>query len=161
MTGGSNSAYVLNTPTITIPSNGFSLGLPVLYSTSGAVGITGLTNQTTYYVVPIDTNNFKLASSQANALAGTVISLASLSTAGPHTYTLTPTPITGTPTFQWQESNDGSTFVSTGSTTSFASPYTSTTTFQDFGAINPVYVRLKVVGPTAGAIRIRCIVNGK
>ena len=56
MTGGTNSAYIINTPTITIASNNFTTGLQVLYST-GTVAIGGLTNQTTYYVSVIRPNN--------------------------------------------------------------------------------------------------------
>lgn len=51
-------------------------GQAFVYHTSGSV-ITGLTNDVTYYVIRTAYNTFQLASSLANALAGTAISLSS------------------------------------------------------------------------------------
>lgn len=159
--GGSNASWVVNTPTITITGHGYPLGLGVLYST-GTIAITGLTNQTTYYVIPLDANSIKLASSRANALLGTAISLASLTANGQHTFTLTPNTLTGSPSWKWQESNDNSNWndVSVSSVT-FASPYTTTATFWDFGQINPRYLRLNFAAPTTGCVNLRAKGNGK
>lgn len=161
MTGGASPSWTVNTPTITIASHGYSLGLGVLYST-GAVAISGLTNQTTYYVTPVDTNSIKLSSSKANAVAGTYITLASSSTTGTHTYTLTPVGISGTPTFKWQASNDNSNWVDLAvSSVTFSSPYTATSNFWDFGYVPSVYLRLNYVSPTTGCINLRAIGNSK
>lgn len=159
---GSNN-YVLNTPTITIANNGFTTGLPVLYST-GTVAISGLTNQTTYYISIVNpntlglSNTFKLSSSQANAKAGTGIVLASSSTAT-NRYTLAPLAFTNTNGggIQLQASNDGTNFVNitqgnyaiTVTSVTFAS--TGNNVIWDLGPIQYKWLRLNVTPPTTGA----------
>jgi len=59
-----------------ISINEFQTGTPVTYHTSGTV-ITGLTNDTVYYVIKVTNSTFKLASSLSNANAGTAIALSS------------------------------------------------------------------------------------
>jgi len=68
-------------------NNEFQTGQAVTYhTTSGA--ITGLTNDTIYYLIRTGNLTFSLASSLANALAGTAISLSS-DGSGTQTFTLT------------------------------------------------------------------------
>lgn len=68
-------------------SNEFQTGQAVLYEApSGA--ITGLVHNTTYYLIRTGNLTFSLATSLANAIAGTVISLSSDGT-GTQTFTLT------------------------------------------------------------------------
>ncbi len=68
-------------------NNEFQTGQAVLYAApSGAM--TGLTDNTTYYVVRVSNLTFSLATSLANAQNGTVISLSSDGT-GTQTFTLT------------------------------------------------------------------------
>lgn len=161
MTGGTDSAYFLNGTNIVLPNNGFTTGTSVRYST-GVVAITGLTNQSTYYVISVDANNIKLASTYANSLAGTAITLGSASLTGPHTFTLTPPTLTGTASFKWQESNDNTNWVDMNvSSVTFSSPYTSTTTFWDFGYLTPQSIRINFVGPATGCISLQVIGNGK
>lgn len=70
-----------------VADNEFQTGTPVLYSApSGAM--TGLTHNTTYYVVKVTNTTFSLATSLANANAGTVITLSSNGT-GTQTFTAT------------------------------------------------------------------------
>jgi trimeric autotransporter adhesin len=160
-TGGSEPSYSSGTAIITIPNHGFTLGLPVLY-TSSTISITNLTNQTTYYAVPRSVNTISLATSKANAQNGTYITLGSIATNASHTFTLTPLAITGSPSFKWQISNDGSNWTdSTVSSVTFGSPYTATTTFWDFGLVTMHYIRLKVTAPTTGGLDINVIGNGK
>ena len=66
--------------TITINSHGLSTGQPCGLSTTGTVpsGLTALT--TPYYVIVINSNKIELASSLANALAGTAIDLTTVGT---------------------------------------------------------------------------------
>lgn len=162
MTGGLDADYVVNTPTITITGYGYPLGLSVRYSTAGTTGITGLTNQTTYYVIPVDANTLKLASSKANAVAGTYITLASSSTTGPHTFTLTPTPLTGTPGLAWQVSNDGTNWFNLSvSSITFSSPYTAGTSYWDFGQLNARYLRANEIAPTTGGWNVTVTINAK
>lgn len=78
-----NSVYYLN--------HGFVTGSSVVY-TASTTAIGGLTSTNTYYVIRINKDWFKLASSLANAQAGTAIDL---TTKGVGTHTLTTTAITG------------------------------------------------------------------
>lgn len=159
--GGAIAAWTINTPTITVTGHGYPQGLGVVYST-GVIAISGLTNLTTYYVIPVDANHITLASSRANALAGTYILLASSSTTGQHTYTLTPQGIAGSASWKWQESNDNTNWIDLSVTTvTLSSPYAASSNFWDFGQLNPQYLRLNIVGTTAGCINLRAKGNGK
>lgn len=78
------------TDVLAIPSHGHKTGSKVKYSTAGdAVG--GLTNGSSYFVIASNSNTLKLATSLANALAGTAIDLTSRGTG---TQTLTPVLVT-------------------------------------------------------------------
>lgn len=56
--------------------NEIQTGQAILYDTTSGV-ITGLTDNTTYYVIRVTATSFSLATSRANAIAGTVIALSS------------------------------------------------------------------------------------
>jgi microcystin-dependent protein len=87
-TFASRSSNVITVTGLTNAANNeFQTGQAVVYHTSGTV-ITGLTNDTTYYVIRTGNLTFSLATSKANAIAGTVISLSSDGT-GTQTFTLT------------------------------------------------------------------------
>lgn len=70
-----NSTNVSTTNnTITISSHGLATGDPVYYNApSNAIG--GLNNSNLYYVISVDANTIKLASTAGNASGGTAISL--------------------------------------------------------------------------------------
>ena len=68
-------------------NNEFQTGQAVVYTSSGSV-ITGLTSGVTYYVVRTGNLTFSLATSMANAVAGSVISLSS-DGSGTQLFTLT------------------------------------------------------------------------
>lgn len=55
---------------------------------------TGLALNTDYYVIRVDDNNFKLASTQANASAGTAVDITAAAAGGTHT-------VTKKPIFEW------------------------------------------------------------
>lgn len=182
MTGGTDSDVTLNSATIYIPANPFwaratangqasMTAMQVLYTTGSAVALGGLTNRTTYYVIPVDYNNIKLASSAANARAGTGITITSSSTqTTAATFTLSPLTIAGIPSFKWQVSNDGNLWqdftttasgVAISSVTMLSYTYGGTSTSWDFGAFGYQYIRLAVIAPTAGAINLLVTMNGK
>ncbi len=69
-----------------ISDNEFQTGQAVFYHTSATV-ITGLSNDTTYYVIRISNTTFKLATTLANAIAGTAITLSG-SGSGTQTFTV-------------------------------------------------------------------------
>lgn len=68
-------------------NNEFQTGQAVLY-TAASGAMTGLTHNTTYYIIRTGNLTFSLASSLGNAIAGTVISLSSDGT-GTQTFTVT------------------------------------------------------------------------
>jgi hypothetical protein len=57
------------TDSITLTAHTFIEGEAVVYSNGGGTTIVGLTNGATYYVVVIDANTIKLATTKANAIA--------------------------------------------------------------------------------------------
>jgi len=94
------------TETISIPSHGFSQGELVQYDSVGQTVITGLLSGNPYYIILVDGDNIKLASTLENANAGTAINLTGLGT-GRHrilslskspdgTYTIATTPTANT-----------------------------------------------------------------
>ncbi len=64
-------------------------GAPVIYSNGGGTTIGGLVSGTTYYVIRVDTTSIKLASTRANAIAGTPIDFTSQGSGISHTLTFT------------------------------------------------------------------------
>jgi hypothetical protein len=60
---------------ITLPSHGFLAGELVLYDAKGQTVVNGLTTATPYYVIFIDQDNIKLATTPENAIAGTAVNL--------------------------------------------------------------------------------------
>jgi hypothetical protein len=82
--GSATVTITIATPGVVTWSNhGLSTGTPVIFSTTGALP-TGITAGTTYYVIAVDTNTFRIATSLANALAGTAVNTSG-SQSGTHT----------------------------------------------------------------------------
>lgn len=169
MAGGTNAAYTINTPTITITSNGFTTGFQVLYTTGSNVAISGITWGTTYYVSVVNPNTttglastFKLSSSLANAQAGTGIVLASSRTlVTADSFTLTPLTFSNTSGaggVQLQWSDDGTNFSNATignygvAITSVTFAAAGATTIYDLGAISHRYLRASETAPAAGAV---------
>lgn len=86
----------------TASAHGFLTGMLAQVSNSGGALPTGLSAATNYYVIYVSDTTFKLATSQANALAGTAIDL---TTNGTGTQTITPT-TTLAGTIKLQKTND-------------------------------------------------------
>jgi len=84
-----NPATAVNTSdeTITITGHTYGVGNAVTYSNGGGTSIGGLTNGVTYYIINSSANTIKLATSEANAIAGTAINLTSVGTGTTHTLT--------------------------------------------------------------------------
>lgn len=66
--------------TITINAHGYFTGDAVQYSNESGTNLTGLTSGTTYFIIKVDVNTFKLATSLSNANAGTAINITGAST---------------------------------------------------------------------------------
>jgi hypothetical protein len=170
MYGGSISSYTINTPTITITGHGLTTTYAVWLSTSNNVTIAPLAWGTTYYAIVIDANNFKLATSLANANAGTFITFTSSRTSQTaDRFTLNTTGLSGTPVFQLQASNDGVNFIGVTSgengatigVVTFATPYTAGSTTWALGYFPWRYLRLLYSGPTWGGTNFSFYVNQK
>lgn len=155
--GGVATKVSTTNDTVDITTHSYGTGLAVLYTTSPATsGIGGLVNGTTYYVVKMSYDQIKLATSKANATAGTVIDLTSQT--GNGTYTLTPSPRTDNPAFKWQVSNDSSSWFDL-NVTSVTITATSVTGW-DFGALAYKYLRLAFTSATTGCANIRANGSG-
>lgn len=63
------------TNTITLPSHGFTQGELVEYDSKGQTEIAGLTTATPYYVIFVDGDNIKLATTPQNALSGIEVNI--------------------------------------------------------------------------------------
>lgn len=86
------------TENIAETGHSFFTGLKGQLTTTGALP-TGLATSTDYFVIVVDDDNFKLASSLANAQAGTAVDITAASGGGTHTFT--PTGIAGTIKMQY------------------------------------------------------------
>lgn len=171
MRGGSAAAWTVGTTTISLPTHGLSTGLGVYLSTSGSVALSPLVWGTTYYIIKVDASSVQLALTSTGAVAGVPITLTSSATpTTTHTYTLNVPAITGTPSYKWQVSNDGTNFAdytTSAAGVTIASGTLASYTFGgavqawDFGKVNFHYLRFKVVAPTTGAMNIITNVIGK
>jgi hypothetical protein len=108
---GADSEVDTTTDRITIPSHGLPLGLKGQLTSTGTLP-TGLALATDYFVIVIDANTIQLASSLANAEAGTAINITSQGSSGA-VNTFTPTALAGA-TVQLQKSNDGTNWSNDG-----------------------------------------------
>lgn len=83
-----SSGSVISTAndTITITGHSFSTGNLVNYTAggTGASAIGGLTSGSTYYIIKVDADTVKLATTSANATAGTAINLTSVGAGTSH-----------------------------------------------------------------------------
>jgi hypothetical protein len=75
------------TDLITVTGHSFVTGEAVVYSNGGGTSITGLTTATTYYVIVVDANTVSLATSKANAIAGTAIDITADGVGAAHSLT--------------------------------------------------------------------------
>lgn len=71
-----NGATGVATDQITVTAHGYTSGEAVVYANGGGTSVVGLTSGSTYYVIVVDADNVKLASTKALALAGTALTLA-------------------------------------------------------------------------------------
>jgi hypothetical protein len=165
MVGGTMPDFVLAGTSFYAPAHGLTTALPVLYTTGTAGSITPLVWGTTYYVIPVSANYLGLATSKANAQASSYVTVTGTSApTTAHTFTLTPLPITGTPSFSWQASNDGSVWTTLASPPSVSVGsyvYPSTSTVVDMGTTDYGYIRLNVVAPTAGGLSLKVNMSGR
>jgi hypothetical protein len=139
--------------TITKASHGFVSGLKVAATTDGV--LPGGLSATNYYVIVVSSSVFKLASSLANAVAGTAVDITSA--AGGGTHTLTPASLGGV-VVKLQRSNDG---------TNFDDHASHTVTISAAGnkvweLVDPFYRYVRILHtPSAGAVNLTATLNAK
>lgn len=104
---GADSLVSVANDTLTATAHGLSTGVIVQLTTTGTLP-TGLALATDYYVIKVDANTIKLASSLNNALAGTAVDITADGTADS---TITVTPEDLDVTVELQASLDQSTWI--------------------------------------------------
>jgi len=74
-TFNAQSAVSTANDTITLSSHAFNTGDAVTYSDKGGTVIDGLTDAGTFFIIKVDANTVKLATTASNAVAGTAIDI--------------------------------------------------------------------------------------
>ena len=82
------SVVLTGNDTLTILNHRFTTGQRVVYSNGGGSDIGGLADSNAYYVIKVDKNIIKLATSYANAIANSNIYLTSVGSGTSHTLTV-------------------------------------------------------------------------
>lgn len=73
--------------TITLTAHGFETGDKVTYSNGGGTSITGITTATDYFLIRVDANTVKVATTYALAVAGTARDLTVVGVGAAHSFT--------------------------------------------------------------------------
>jgi hypothetical protein len=138
---------------IAITAHGFVTGLKV--ALSGTNLPTGL-SATNYWVIVIDADTISVATSLANAVAGTKVSITGAGTTADAAFT--PASL-GSSTVGVKASLDGTNFFA------FATPKTLTVSatgkqFLDCGQVTYPYVQIYWTAPTAGALTLSVLMYG-
>ena len=140
------------TDSITVASHGYATGLKVALTTAGTLPA-GL-SATNYWMIVVNANTLKFATSMANALAGTAVDITDAGGTGNNT--LTPAAL-GAVVFTVQVSNDGSNWFSTALTKTYsgAANY--------FFALTDIYAKYLRLNTTiaAGQIALTAKLFGK
>jgi len=144
----------VGTDTITMTAHGLTTGAKGQLTSSGVLP-GGLSLATDYFVIVTDANDIQLATSLANAQAGTQVDITTAAGGGTHTFT--PASLAGTVTYQ--ASLDGTNWED------LASPAANAFTGSESSLVNQTdvfYNKLRVkVAVTAGTVSVTAIVNGK
>jgi hypothetical protein len=161
MLNGTDSSIDYTNDTISKSNNGFTTGLPVLFTVTAGTCPTNLAAGTTYYAIPTSASLFKLGSSAANAVAGTAIDIQKVAADGSSTFVLTPLAPSGTAYLVWQCSNDGTNFANVNcSSVTLTAPISASNTTWDFATVTFRYLRAQFTAAT-GAVKLKIVGYGK
>ncbi len=161
--GGVTGKISVTGDSITSVAHGLTTGLGVIYSTAAnANTLGGLSFGTTYYAIRIDADQFKLASSAANATAGTAVDISSITEGGTYRFLAQPWAVATQNGFKWQGSNDGLSFgdltSSSISSVTFSAAGTTLFTFPDYAY---KYLRMSFTPGATGGLNINAVINGR
>ena len=138
----------------------YPAGFALLYTSTSFLG-GGLSNNTTYYAIPLAGNLLSLATSQANALLGTAFNITA-ATSG--TFQLKPIDVQASSAYilRWQYSNDNSNWYNSSLSTITISGATTTTNYLwDFGFTTYKYIRCALTAGGFGALKLKLQSYGK
>lgn len=114
LAGGAASEVDVDANTVTIPSHGYSTGLKGQLTTTGTLP-TGLSLATDYFIIVVDANTVKFATTLVLAQAGTAVNITTQGASG-SVNTFTATALAGG-SIKLQQSNDGVNWSDLGSST--------------------------------------------
>lgn len=138
-----------------------TLGLPALLTVPTGTAPQNLITGTTYFIVPTDANNFKLATTKALAVAGTTLTVSTFTGSG--SITLTPLAIATVANngFKLQVSNDNTNWADLAVSSVTLTSSSSSTTFWDLGTPAYRWIRALFLGPTSGGYAVTITANGR
>jgi hypothetical protein len=137
--------------TLPIAAHGYITGTKVALTTTTT--LPGGTSATDYWIIKVSAGVVSLATSLANAVAGTAVDITD---AGVGTHTLTPV-ASGSNVFKLQKSLDQSNWIDVSSATVTIATSTSSTMFE---VASPSYRYLKLLyTPSAGQVNLETFVN--
>lgn len=141
------------TDLITATAHGYATGLKVRATTTGTLPA-GISLATDYFVIRVSADTLQLATSLANALAGTAIDITDTGTG---THTLTATALAGA-TIKLQASCNGTNWVDVASSTVNITASSENL----YEKVDVFYHRVRpVIAITAGQITVSCRLNAK
>ena len=170
----SNQTFVdgdvtVGTDQIAITSHGFLTGMKITELTTTGTLPTGLSLSTVYYVIKVDDDTIQLATSQANAVAGTQVDITAASGGGTHTISVATslagsvklqkcnTPDDNTESEVWFDMIDGEIQGAATASQSFSAAGNLNWSVPDFGA----HKIRAVVTVTSGTVTARTRIHGK
>lgn len=157
-TPGTSAAVSTAADTATITAHGQVTGSKVALTTAGTLP-TGLT-ATNYWLIVVDANTVKFATSLANSATGTAVDI---TTPGVGTHTITPAALVTTGAVaKLQVSNDGTNFSDVASAsvtiTAAGNTYWELTVQSSGNKLRPSWIRI-LFTPTTGTVKLSIIPN--
>lgn len=146
---------------VSIPSHGYTTGAKLQLTTTGTLPA-GLSTGTDYYIIAVDADTVKFASSQANALAGTAVDITGYgTTTAVHTVAIVTT-IAGSVKLQKSDEPGSDAYPHIWYDIASSSTNFSGTTVLNWGLADIGYNALRaVVTVTSGTVTVSVRVNGK
>lgn len=160
--GGLNSDVDIANDLFNKTNHGLTTGLKVLIATTTNAPPTGLSNQTTYYAIKLNENQYALATTSTTAVSGTKIDITGITNSASMDVKPLALSLAAGNGFFWQASNDNSNFTTLSAVTYSSVTYSAAgNTLWDFGSFPYKYLRVNFTGPTSGGIALSIRIYGK